>query len=179
MIDREFAVRLVESQLEHQSPGQLRVAQVEEHELVWIVSYQSVEYMRTGDPAQMLVGTGPFLVDRVDGGLYSIGVLASTSGAWEADYRTRIRKTATRTAVDDLHDGLRRTTAARGRIFAMHDLRHKVPALTHPEVIEYITALQSGAVPARLVAISSRALVPELDPVLGVRTVQAGQHTTG
>jgi hypothetical protein len=179
MIDREFAVRLVEAQLERESSGQLLVTHVEEHELAWVVSYQSAEYVRTGDPSQMLVGNGPFLVDRVDGGLHSIGVVSAHTGAWEEDYRSRIRKTASRTAVDDLHDELRQTAANRGRIFAMHVLRQKVPALAHAEVIEYVNALQSGSAPAHLVVISTKALVPELDPVLSVHTIQPGQHPTG
>ncbi|MBA4866930.1 hypothetical protein H1V43_37680 [Streptomyces sp. PSKA54] len=176
MIDREFAIRLVEAQLERESPGQLLVTHVEEHELAWIVSYQSAEYVRTGDPSQLLAGNGPFLVDRVDGGLHSIGVASAVTGAWESDYRTRIRKMATRTAVDDLHDELRQTTAARGRIFAMHVLRQKVPALAHAEVIEYVNALRNGSAPAHLVAIVTKTLVPELDAVLSVHTIQPGQH---
>ncbi|MGW0574754.1 YrhB domain-containing protein [Streptomyces sp. NPDC002920] len=176
MIDREFAIQLVEAQLERESPGQLLVAHVEEHELAWIVSYQSAEYVRTGDPSQLLVGNGPFLVDRVDGGLHSIGVVSAVTGAWESDYRTRVRGMTTRTAVDDLHDELRQTTATRGRIFAMHVLRQKVPALAHAEVIEYVNALRSGSAPAHLVAIAAKTLVPELDPVLSVHTIQPGQH---
>ncbi|MFJ8390549.1 YrhB domain-containing protein [Streptomyces sp. NPDC094438] len=178
MIDREFAIRLVEAQLERESPGQLLVAHVEEHELAWIVSYQSAEYVRTGDPSQLLVGNGPFLVDRVDGGLHSIGVVSAVTGAWESDYRTRVRGMTTRTAVDDLHDELRQTTATRGRIFAMHALRQKVPALAHAEVIEYVNALRSGSAPAHLVAVAAKTLVPELDPVLSVHTIQPGQHTS-
>ncbi|MDH2391151.1 YrhB domain-containing protein [Streptomyces sp. HNM0663] len=179
MIDREFAVRLVEAQLERESPGRLTVTHVEEHELAWIVSYQSAEYVRTGEPSQLSVGNGPFLVDRVDGGLHSIGAVSAVTGAWETDYRTRIRKTPTRTAVDDLHDAMRRTTATRGRIFAMHMLRQMVPALAHAEVIEYVNALQTGSPPAHLVEISTKALVPELDPVLSVHTIRTGQHATG
>ncbi|WP_327350508.1 YrhB domain-containing protein [Streptomyces sp. NBC_01304] len=178
MFDREFAIRLVEAQLERESPGQLLVAHVEEHELVWIASYQSAEYVRTGDPSQMLAGNGPFLVDRVDGGLHSIGVVSAVTNAWESDYRTRIRGMATRTAVDDLHDELRQTTATRGRIFAMHVLRQKVPTLAHAEAIEYINALRSGSAPAHLAAISAKTLVPEPDPVLSVHTIQPGQRTT-
>ncbi|MER7928604.1 YrhB domain-containing protein [Streptomyces sp. NPDC096057] len=179
MIDREFAIRLVQSQLERESPGELLVARVEEHDLAWVVSYQSAEYVRTGDPSHLVVGGGPFLVDRVDGGLHSIGVVSAVTGAWESDYRTRIRGMATRTAVDDLHDELRRTTAARGRIFAMHLLRQRVPVFAYAEVIEYVDALRNGSPPARLVAVATMTLVPEPDPVLGVHTVQPGQHTAG
>ncbi|MFJ9432064.1 YrhB domain-containing protein [Streptomyces sp. NPDC101490] len=178
MIDREFAIRLVEAQLERESPGQLLVAHVREHELAWIVSYQSAEYLRTSNPSDLLVGNGPFLVDRVDGGLHSIGVVSAVTGAWETDYRTRIRGMATRTAVDELHDEIRQMTATRGRILAMHVLRQKVPALAHAEAIEYVDALRSGSVSAHLVAIATRTLVPEPDPVLSVCTIQPGQHTS-
>ncbi|MFE3206479.1 YrhB domain-containing protein [Embleya sp. NPDC059237] len=178
MIDREFAIRLVEAQLKRDAPtGSLVVAHVEEHELAWIVSYQSAEYVRTGDPSQMLVGNGPFLVDRIDGGLHSVGVVSAVTGAWESDYRTRIRKMPTRTAVDDLHDEIRQMATTRGRIFAMHALRQRVPSLAHAEVIEYVTALQSGPAPARLVATATKTLVPELNPVLRVRTIRQGQRT--
>ncbi|MFE7568434.1 YrhB domain-containing protein [Streptomyces sp. NPDC057539] len=176
MIDREIAVRLVEAQLEREAPGQLLVTHVEKHELAWIVGYQSAEYVRTGDPSQRLAGNGPFLVDRVDGGLHSVGTVSAVTGAWESDYRTRIRKMATRTAVDDLHDEIRQVTATRGRIFAMHVLRQKVPALTHAEVIEYVDALQNGSAPAHLVATATMTLVVELDPVLRVHTIRSGQH---
>lgn len=39
--------------------------------------------------------------------------------------------------------------------------------------------LADGSAPAHLVAISTRALVPELDRVLSVRTIRTGQDTTG
>ncbi|WP_308355481.1 MULTISPECIES: YrhB domain-containing protein [Streptomyces] len=152
---------------------------VREHELVWIVTYQFAEYVRTGDPSECLVGYGPYLVDRVDGGLQSIGALSAHTSAWEADYRSRIRKMATRTAVDDLHDEMRRTAATRGHIFAMHVLRQKVPALALAEAVEYVHALQTGSAPSHLVTISTKTLVPELDPVLSVHTIRPGPHATG
>ncbi|WP_319365398.1 YrhB domain-containing protein [Streptomyces scabiei] len=76
MIDREAAVRLVEDQLARDyrtwlatDPDAMRMAvvRVREHELVWIVSWQSEEFVRTRRPERMLVGSGPYLVDRVDG----------------------------------------------------------------------------------------------------------------
>jgi hypothetical protein len=101
-----------------------------------------------GGPSHLLVGNGPFLVDRVDGRLHSVGVVSAVNGAWESDYRTRIRGMTALTAVDDLHDELRQTKATRGRIFAMHVLRQKVPALAHAEAIAYVNALRSGSAPA-------------------------------
>ncbi|MGW1740518.1 YrhB domain-containing protein [Nocardia sp. NPDC001965] len=177
MIDREVAVELVEAQLTVELPGQELVTYVEEHELVWIVSYQSAEFARTGDHSRALVGNGPFLVDRVDGGLHSIGVVSAVTGAWESDYRTRIRGMITRTAVDELHDELRRTAATRGRVFAMRALRQQVPALTLAEVVEYVDALGRGPAPAHLMAIAAEILVPEPDPVLRVHTIRPGGHT--
>ncbi|MFQ6199488.1 YrhB family protein [Streptomyces sp. NPDC000405] len=178
MIDREFAIRLAQEHLDRQYSGWLVVTEAEEHELVWIVYCQTEEYVRTGDPGQLLGGNGPYLVDRVDGGLHQIGPVSALSGEWEADYRTRIRKMATRTAVDDLHDEIHRAMATRGRIFAMHLLRQHVPALAHTEAIEYVTALQTGPAPSHLVAVATKALVPALNPVLSVRTIIPRQSTT-
>lgn len=76
VIEREAAVRAVEEQLERDyqqwravSVDAMRIAvvRVKEHELVWIVSWQSEEFARTRNSEYMLVGNGPYLVDRVDG----------------------------------------------------------------------------------------------------------------
>ncbi|MGM9442762.1 YrhB domain-containing protein [Streptomyces murinus] len=100
MIEREAAVRLVEEELAREDlkwsalgvdTKRTVVTDVEEHELVWIVRWQSEAFARTGNPGDMLVGVGPYLVDRVDGGLHSIGVLSARGGDWEDDYRARIR----------------------------------------------------------------------------------------
>ncbi|SEP02024.1 hypothetical protein SAMN05216267_10723 [Actinacidiphila rubida] len=48
----------------------------------------------------------------------------------------------------------------------MHILRQRVPALSHAQIIEYVTALQHGDAPAHLVKVSSRELVPAYRPVL-------------
>ncbi|WP_326608063.1 YrhB domain-containing protein [Streptomyces sp. NBC_01800] len=184
MIEREAAVRIVEEQLERDyrrelsaglDPMRMAVAHVEQHELVWIVSWTSEKCLRTRNPDFMLAGNGPYLIDRVDGGLHQVGVVSAATGAWEADYRVRIRSQAVRTAVDDLHEEVREVTAERGRIFAMHILRRRVPALSHAEVIDYVGALQNGAVPAHLVAISTEVLVEPLNPVLRVTTIRIGR----
>lgn len=187
MIERDAAVRIVEEELERDyrressaglDPLRTAVAHVERHELVWIVSWTSEEYLRTRDPSFMLIGNGPYLVDRLDGSLHRIGVVSAVTGAWEVDYRVRIRGQAVRTAVDDLHDEVRAVADARGRVHAMHILRRRVPALPHAQVIEYVTALKDGdVVPAHLVEVSTAELVPPVDPVLSVRTIRrAGHH---
>ncbi|WP_328780033.1 YrhB domain-containing protein [Streptomyces canus] len=112
----------------------MAVVRVEELELVWIVFWQSEEFIRTR--GHMLVGNGPYLVDRVDGGLHQIGVVSAKTGEWETDYRARIRGLPVRTAVDDLHDALCGVAATRGRMHAVRTLRQRLPMLSPAEAIE-------------------------------------------
>ncbi|MEU9737430.1 YrhB domain-containing protein [Streptomyces sp. NPDC048002] len=181
MIERDAAVQIVEEELERDYqrelslgliPIRMAVSHVEQHELVWIISWTSEEYLRTRNPDCALAGNGPYLVDRVDGSLHQIGVVSAVTDAWEADCRVRIRRQVTRTAVDDLHDEIRAVAGARGRVHAMHTLRQKVPVLSHAQIIEYVTALQHGDAPAHLVEVSSRQLGPPTDPVLSVVTIR-------
>lgn len=182
MIERDAAIRIVEEQLAREDQEQLArglapipvtVTDAERHELVWIVRYQSAEYVRTGDRHTMLIGNGPYLVDRVDGGLYSVGVVSAKTGAWEDDYRVRVRGQTIRTAVDDLHDEISEIAATRGRLQATRVLRAAVPTLRPGEAVAYVTALRGGEdVPAQLVALANRELVLPLNPVDAVRTVR-------
>ncbi|MGA5198278.1 YrhB domain-containing protein [Streptomyces exfoliatus] len=180
MIAREAAVRAVEEQLERdyqrwRAAGaealRTAVVDVEEHELVWIVSWTSEEFVRTRKPEFMLAGNGPYLVDRVDGGLHQIGCVSAGTGEWEADYRARIRGLPVRTAVDDLHDALCGVAAARGRMHAVRTLRQRLPVFSPAEAIEYATGLLKGDAPARLVAVATKELVEPLNPVLAVKTI--------
>ncbi|WP_406173578.1 YrhB domain-containing protein [Streptomyces canus] len=183
MIEREAAVRAVEEQLERDyqqwravsvDATRMAVIRVEEHELVWIVSWQSEEFVRTRNSRYMLIGNGPYLVDRVDGGLHQIGVVSAKTGAWETDYRARIRGLPVRTAVDDLHNALCGVAAARGRLHAVRTLRQRLPMLSPAEAVEYVSALLDGNAPARLVAVATKELVEPLNPVLAVETILRG-----
>ncbi|WP_336111154.1 YrhB domain-containing protein [Streptomyces sp. PTD9-10] len=183
MIEREVAVQAVEDQLERDyqqwrsvsvNAMRMAVVRVEEHELVWIVSWQSDEFVRTRNGKFMLVGNGPYLVDRVDGGLHQIGVVSAKTGEWEADYRARIRGRPVRTALDDLHDAIRAVAAARGRMHAVRTLRQKLPVLSPAEAIEYVSALLESDAPARLVALATKELVEPRNPVLAVKTIRPG-----
>ncbi|WP_193506598.1 YrhB domain-containing protein [Streptomyces coeruleorubidus] len=183
MIEREAAVRAVEEQLERdyqrwRAGGadalRMAVVDVEEHELVWIVHWTSERFVRTRDPEFMLAGNGPYLVDRVDGGLHQVGVVSAMTGEWEDDYRARIRGLPVPTAVDDLHDVLREIASTRGRMHAVRTLRQRLPVLSPAEAIEYVSALLEGDAPARLVAVATKELVQPLNPVLGVKTVLSG-----
>ncbi|MGW0790521.1 YrhB domain-containing protein [Streptomyces sp. NPDC002911] len=189
MIERDAAVQAVEEQLarDHQKRRaadgdamRVAVVHVREHELVWIVFWQSEEFVRTRNSEFMLVGNGPYLVDRVDGGLHRIGVVSAVTGEWEADYRARIRGLPVRTAVDDLHDATRVVAATRGRMDAVRSLRRRLPALSPAEAIEYVRALLDGDAPERLVAVAAEELVEPLDPVLAVKTMCPGEvHDPG
>ncbi|WP_343244160.1 YrhB domain-containing protein [Streptomyces sp. SID14446] len=183
MIERAAAVRAVEAQLERDyqhsramSVDTVRtpVVHVEEHELVWIVSWQSGELARTRNSKHMLIGNGPYLVDRVDGGLHQIHVVPAQTEEWEDDYRARIRGLPVRTAVDDLHDALRGVAATRGRMHAVRTLHLRLSALSPAEAIEYVSALLTGDPPARLVAVAIKELVEPLDPVLAAETILSG-----
>ncbi|MFD3505218.1 YrhB domain-containing protein [Streptomyces sp. NPDC058676] len=183
MIEREAAVRAVEEQLERDyqqwravSVDAIRMAvvRVEEHELVWIVSWQSEEFVRTQNSRYMLVGNGPYLVDRVDGGLHQIGVVSANTGEWETDYRVRIRGLPVRTAVDDLHHALYGVAATHGRMNAVRTLRQRLPMLSPAEAIEYVSALLDGDAPARLVAVATKKLVEPFNSVLAVETILSG-----
>ncbi|MFF7858981.1 YrhB domain-containing protein [Streptomyces sp. NPDC007904] len=183
MIEREAAVRAVEDQLERDyqqrravsvDAVRMAVVRVKEHELVWIVSWQSEDFVRTRNLKYALVGNGPYLVDRVDGGLHQIGVVSAVTGEWEADYRARIRGLPVRTAVDDLHDALRGVAATHGRMHAVRTLRQRLTVLSPAEALEYVSALLEGDAPARLVAVATKELVEPLNPVLAVKTVLSG-----
>lgn len=183
MIEREAAVRVVEEQLERDYQRRrgwgadalrMAVTDVKEHELVWIVYWTSEEFLRTRNPEFMLAGNGPYLVDRVDGGLHQVGVVSAVTGAWEDDYRARIRGLPVRTAVDDLHDALCEVAAARGRMHAARTLRQRLPMFSPAEAIEYVSALLDGDAPARLVAVATKELVEPLNPVLAVETILSG-----
>jgi hypothetical protein len=59
---------------------------VEEHPLGWLVFWQSVDYIRSGDPFDMLVGSGPYLVDRQDGSIHRLPVTTYMHEPWEELY---------------------------------------------------------------------------------------------
>ncbi|MEY9843072.1 hypothetical protein ABH940_000120 [Streptacidiphilus sp. BW17] len=173
VIEREAALRMVQDELDRSFTMRLLVTGAEEHELVWIVYYQSEEFVLTRNWEAALAGNGPYLVDRVDGGLHRIGVVSEVQGTWEVDYRSRIRGLPVRTAVDDLHDEIGRIGAAEGRMAAVRELRRRLPVLSPAEAFEYMRALAGGDPPARLVAVATRELVEPLNPVLKVETIRS------
>ncbi|WP_339152009.1 hypothetical protein WID27_08995 [Streptomyces sp. F41] len=96
------------------------------------------------------------------------------TGAWEDDYRSRIRGLPVRTAVDELHDALRAVATARGRLHAVRALRRKLPVLSPAEALAYVSGLTAGTVPPYLLEVATGELVEPLDPVDAVETVRPG-----
>ncbi|MEU4167031.1 YrhB domain-containing protein [Streptomyces sp. NPDC026665] len=168
MVSRGFAVRLVGAQLGRDERGALAVygravraavSGVTEHELVWIVAWQSEEFLRTGDSRHALVGTGPYLVDKEDGSLHRIALVDAVTGAWEDNYRTRVKGQHIPGPVDELHDELRTVAGTRGRIHALRLLRRHVPAFGIGDAAAYVDALQGDLEPpAALLAQVAEAL---------------------
>ncbi|MEU8948642.1 YrhB domain-containing protein [Streptomyces sp. NPDC048489] len=177
MIERRAAVRAVEEQLvrDYQQwraasvdAKRRAVIRVDEHELAWIVSWQSEEFVRSRNSRNMLIGDGPYLVDRVDGAPHQIGVVSAKTGEWEVDYRVRIRGLPVRTTVDDLHDALCGVAGTHGRIHAVRTLRQRLPMLSPAEAIEYVNSLLDDDVPARLVAVATEELVEPSNDVIAL-----------
>ncbi|MGW7468800.1 YrhB domain-containing protein [Streptomyces xantholiticus] len=169
MVERADAVRAVEAHLAEEERRclaagadprrvlRLAVGDVEEHELVWIVQ------LRSRTPGEVLVGGGPYLVDRVDGGLHEVGAVSWVTGAWEADYRERIRAATRHSAVDELHEQVRDMAAERGRVYAVRLLRQRVPVLDPAQALAYVHALQGGDPSPDLLALAAGALVEPVE----------------
>ncbi|MEV6784412.1 YrhB domain-containing protein [Streptomyces sp. NPDC051098] len=60
--------------------------------LGWLIICQSPRYARTRDPADALVGHGPFLVDALEGSLHMVHQQFCSDGQeWEEQYREKVR----------------------------------------------------------------------------------------
>ena len=57
----------------------------------------------------------------------------------------------------------------------MRVLRERLPTLTPADALAYVSGVQQGDVPARLVAVATEALVRPVDPVLTVETIRPGR----
>ncbi len=67
MIERDAAVQMVEEELERNyqrdlaaglEPIRMAVAHVKQHELAWVISWTSEEYLRIRNPDFMVAGVG-------------------------------------------------------------------------------------------------------------------------
>ncbi|MEU6652086.1 YrhB domain-containing protein [Streptomyces sp. NPDC046900] len=182
MIEREFAMRLVEAQLERKYRRELAVygdsvrvavTDASEHPLGWMISWQSEEYLRTQDSRHALAGNGPYFVDKEDGSLHEIPVVDAVTGAWESDYRSRVKGQQLPEPVDALHAEVRSITETHGKVHALRLLRRQVPAFSIRDATTCTAALQAGLdPPADLIAAARDALPRPTQPAaFGVQTI--------
>ncbi|WP_433180659.1 YrhB domain-containing protein [Actinoallomurus sp. CA-150999] len=182
MIDRDGAVRLVEDLLraeerqfaERGQPVTLAISKVTEHRLGWIISSQSEAYLRSGNVSDMLVGGGPYLVDRHDRSIHHIPITDYVGGLWEEDYEQRIKPTEAADA--DPHRGIpfatevREALAQEGRVTAIRLLRRCAPSLNMTQASVYVTVVGNGECPPTELIELARPPQP-FSPRLGIRTI--------
>ncbi|MFJ6137879.1 YrhB domain-containing protein [Kitasatospora sp. NPDC092286] len=153
MVTEERAVKLVEALLSKKRQEALAkygkspevvVLSVEEHALGWLVGWQSVEYIRSRDPLNMLVGSGPYLVDRQDGSIHHIPVVTFVVEDWEELYLWQVKGVR---RPEPLMATVRALLQADGTVTAMRHLRKHAPALGLSEAKEYVMVMLDGGDP--------------------------------
>jgi hypothetical protein len=147
---------------------ELAVSEVEEHALGWLVYWQSADYLRSREFAKMLVGQGPYLVDREDGSIHHIPVTTFVSEDWEQLYREQARGLK---PPDPLLSAVRALVQHDGIVPALRHLRQQAPRLSLQEAKMYVDALRNGDEPAEELTRRTR---PEPE-----RTVFAIERLTG
>lgn len=173
MVTKERAVQLVEGLLsseQQESPWlpEAAVCDVREHALGWLVTWQSVEYIRSRDLEEMLVGHGPYLVDRQDGSIHHIPVTTYRGVDWERLYLQQVRGAR---PPDPLIAAVRAFVQSDGTIAAMRHLRKQAPLLTPQQAKAYVMALREGVEPPEeLVSLTRKR---EICPPLPIETLSA------
>ncbi|WP_233289477.1 YrhB domain-containing protein [Kitasatospora sp. MBT63] len=150
------------------------VANVYEHAFGWLVAVQSVEYIRSRDPGEMLIGQGPYLVDRQDGSIHHIPVTTFVSDRWEELYRQQVKGVRPPDEPDPLLTAVQALVHSDGMMAAMRHLRKQAPLLEPHQAKAYVTAVKDGREPpAELVG-----LIPkpkqETSPLLSISTLAGG-----
>ncbi|MGW4894870.1 YrhB domain-containing protein [Kitasatospora sp. NPDC004240] len=154
MVTEERAVELVEALLSRQrqeSPWMARgpevaVLDVQEHALGWLVTWQSVEYVRGGGFETMLVGHGPYLVDRQDGSIHHIPVTTFVRPDWADLYLQQIKGVR---PPDPLIAAARALLRSDGTMAAMRHLRREAPLLGPQQAKAYVMAVRDGKEPPK------------------------------
>jgi hypothetical protein len=147
VITRARAVELVEARLAVEQQDcppdypEVAVSGVEEHALGWLVFSQSAEYLRTGDWRKMLIGGGPYLVDRHDGSIHHIPFLTYVDEGWGELYLEQVKGVR---PPDPLPAAIRDLVSSDGFMAALRELRTRAPQLTIREAKAYVDALRNG-----------------------------------
>lgn len=174
VVTKERAMELVEALLSRErqeSPWraelpEVAVLDVEEHALGWLVTWQSVEYIRSRDITKMSVGGGPYLVDRQDGSIHHISVTTYVGESWEELYLQQVRGVRPR---DPLVAAVRALVHADGTMAAIRHLRKQAPLLGPQQAKAYVMAVRDGhEPPEELVSVTRN---PEKCPPLPITTL--------
>ncbi|GAA4831866.1 YrhB domain-containing protein [Kitasatospora terrestris] len=177
VITEERAVALVEAllaQQRQQNPwlarlSGLAVSGVGEHELCWVVSWQSLDYLRSGNFSDLLVGHGPYLVDRLDGSIHYLTWTGRVDGSWERPYLEHVRGVPAEQPRDLVADGVAALVRSDGTVAAMRHLRRQAPALRLQQAKAYVAAVRDGREPPEDLAALTRR--PVAEPTVAVHTV--------
>jgi hypothetical protein len=160
VITRERAVALVEDLLiKQRRAGQLAdvpevaVCGVEEHVLGWLVGWQSVEYLRSGDIGTMLVGQGPYFVDGEDGSIHHIPVVMCGADRWVDAYLRQYRGVR---PPDPLLVELRALVQPGDRMAALRYVRKQAPRMSLRNAQAYVDAVSGGEEPSECLASLTR-----------------------
>ncbi len=150
VIMRQRAVELAEALLaekQRQQPSlpELAIFLVEDHAFGWLVYWQSVDYLRSRDFGKMLIGHGPYLVDREDGSIHHIPVTAQVDDNWEESYLEHVRGVK---PPDPLLTTIRDLLSRDGAMAALRHLRKQAPQLGLQDVKAYIDTVRNGGEPA-------------------------------
>lgn len=171
VVTKERAAQLVEALLSRErqeSPWlpELAVLDVEEHALGWLVFWQSVEYIRSRELEKMLVGQGPYLVDRQDGSIHHIPVTTYVREGWEELYLQQVKGVR---PPDPLITAVQVLVHSDGTMAAMRHLRKQAPLLGPQEAKAYVMAVRDGAEPPEeLVSLTRKR---ETFPPLSIETL--------
>ncbi|MEU4360143.1 YrhB domain-containing protein [Streptomyces virginiae] len=155
MVTKERAVELVEALLSRQRQESLwrawmpevAVVDVEEHAFGWLVFLQSVEYIRSRDIGKMLIGEGPYLVDRQDGSIHHIPVTTFVGDRWEELYLQQVKGVRPPDEPDPLIVAVQVLVHSDGMTAAMRHLRKQAPLLGPHQAKAYVTAIRDGREP--------------------------------
>lgn len=145
---------------------ELAVCDVREHALGWLLVWQSVEYIRSRDIGKMLVGHGPYLVDRQDGSIHHIPATTYVADAWEDLYLQQIKGVR---PPDPLVAAVEALVHSEGTMAAMRHLRKQAPLLGLQQAKAYVMALRDGDEPPEELVDLTR--TPQTCPPLTISTL--------
>jgi len=73
MAEFGWGLRSEAEQVEHEKHCRLAITQVEHHDFGWLFYYNSAVFVETGEIGHLLVGNGPYLVERERGRVFETG----------------------------------------------------------------------------------------------------------